>query len=454
MKKKICVIGLGYVGLAMSVLCSIIKSKKSYKYNVYGFEKKDINGERIINALNNRKLPFKVDDNKFKINLFKILKKKLFQYGFNKEEFSTADIIILSINFDVDLKNKKINFNNLKKIIKDIAKRINPKCHILVESTLPPGTTEMVIYPEIKKIFKKRKIPESKIRLSYSFERVTPGKNYLNSIKNMHRVLGSIDKTSEKEMSKFLRSILNKKTAKICILNNTTEAEACKILENTYRAVNIAFIEEWRNYSSLLGLNINKILEYIRLRPTHNNIMKPGISVGGYCLTKDPLFAEISLKKIFKKKIKFPLSDKAVKINAQMTKNVLSDINKFYKLSSFKNKNVAIFGAAYRQGVGDTRYSPSSFVYDYFKRLGAKITVIDPYLDFWKEKNVIVNKKYQPKINTHLAIFLAPHRQFNSMQMKFNYNCLVIDANNVFSEKKIKEIKNNYKNNYIIGRYN
>ena len=125
---------------------------------------------------------------------------------------------------------------------------------------------------------------------------------------------------------------MNVKTAKICRLNNTAEAETCKILENTYRALNIAFIEEWRNFSSILNLDLNKILDYIRLRPTHNNIMRPGVGVGGYCLTKDPLFAEISSKYIYKKKIKLPLSNEAVNINSITTKNVISNINKTFDL--------------------------------------------------------------------------------------------------------------------------
>ncbi len=169
---------------------------------------------------------------------------------------------------------------------------------------MPPGTTEKIVFPEIKKKFKKRGISLEKIKLSYSFERVTPGNNYLNSIKDMHRVYATTNKRHEKDVQFFFKNILNKKAAKICRLNSTTEAETCKILENTYRALNIAFIEEWRNFSSILKLDLNKILDYIRLRPTHNNIMRPGVGVGGYCLTKDPLFAEISSKHVFKKKNK------------------------------------------------------------------------------------------------------------------------------------------------------
>ena len=438
----------------MAILCSTTKKKRDYKYEVYGLEKKDKKGEKIVNALKNNLLPFEVDDKDFKRSFFKIIKKNHFNFGFNQKKLSYSDIIILSINFDINLNTKKINFNNLKEIVRDIASKIKPDSHIIIESTLPPGTTEKIIFPEIKKKFKKRGISSKKIKLSYSFERVTPGNNYLNSIKNMHRVYATMNKEHEKDIQLFLKDILNIKTAKICRLNNTTEAETCKILENTYRALNIAFIEEWRNFSSILNLDLNRILDYIRLRPTHSNIMRPGVGVGGYCLTKDPLFAEISSKYVFKKNIRLPLSNEAVKINSITTKNVILSINKVHNLKLYKNKKVMLFGASYRQGVGDTRFSPSSVIYDYFKKIGAKITVVDPYLDFWNEKKCKIIKKCVSKKDIALAIFLVPHKEFSLIKLNFKSSCFVIDVNNVFSEKKIKEIKKKYKKNYVIGKYN
>ena len=113
-----------------------------------------------------------------------------------------------------------------------------------------------------------------------------------------------------------------------------------------------------------------------------------------------------------------------------------------------------LFGASYRQGVGDTRFSPSSVIYDYFKKIGAKITVVDPYLDFWNEKKCKIIKKCVSKKDIALAIFLVPHKEFSLIKLNFKSSCFVIDVNNVFSEKKIKEIKKKYKKNYVIGKYN
>ena len=155
----------------------------------------------------------------------------------------------------------------------------------------------------------------------------------------MHRVYAGINKQSELKVKRFLKSINDLNNAKLCKLSNITEVETCKIIENTYRAMNIAFIEEWRNFSSLNDLNLNKILNFIRFRKTHNNIMRPGIGVGGYCLTKDPLMVKLHQKN-FKKLVKLPISQNIVRINQRMPKEVLSDIEKRLQ---FKIKRKCIF---------------------------------------------------------------------------------------------------------------
>ena len=107
-----------------------------------------------------------------------------------------------------------------------------------------------------------------------------------------------------------------------------------KVIENSFRAMNIAFIDEWMKYSNKIDLNINLILESIRKKPTHKNIMSPGIGVGGYCLTKDPGFGRVSSKYIFKNNVKFPLSELTQKINLNMAKTSIE----FIKKIKIKNK--------------------------------------------------------------------------------------------------------------------
>ena len=94
---------------------------------------------------------------------------------------------------------------------------------------------------------------------------------------------------SKKKCSNFLKTFINSKKYKLTEFNNLTECEASKILENSYRAINIAFIDEWTKFAPKLKIDLLKIINAIKLRPTHSNLMKPGIGVGGYCLTKTPI---------------------------------------------------------------------------------------------------------------------------------------------------------------------
>ena len=145
-----------------------------------------------------------------------------------------------------------------------------------------------------------------------------PGKNYFNSIVNINRCYSGINKLSEKKCEKFLKSFINTKDFPLYKLDKISECEASKILENSYRALNIAFIDEWTKYSNNIGINLNKILDGIKMRATHQNIMRPGLGVGGYCLTKDPEFAKISSDYIFRSKENFPLTSSSIKINKRM----------------------------------------------------------------------------------------------------------------------------------------
>lgn len=129
-----------------------------------------------------------------------------------------------------------------------------------------------------------------------------PGSHYLDSIVNYWRVYSGVTKESADRCMHFLQSVINTEEYPLTQLSSTTASETAKVLENSYRALNIAFMEEWGRFAEEIGINMFEIVEAIRKRPTHANIMKPGFGVGGYCLTKDPLFVKIGAEKFFGKK--------------------------------------------------------------------------------------------------------------------------------------------------------
>ena len=160
---------------------------------------------------------------------------------------------------------------------------------------------------------------------------------------------------SKKKCFNFLKTFINTKKYKLTEFNNLTECETSKILENSYRAINIAFIDEWTRVASKLDIDLLKIINAIKSRPTHSNIMKPGIGVGGYCLTKDPDFINYSLKNIYKSKYKFPIVNSSIKINKEMPKTSFE----YLKLKTELKGKILICGLTYKEDTSDTRNSPT-----------------------------------------------------------------------------------------------
>ena len=266
---------------------------------------------------------------------------------------------------------------------------------MLIESTIPPGMTEKILIPQIKKILKTRKIDFNDIYIAHSYERVMPGINYFNSIREYWRVYAGINNKSAKKCENFLKTFINTKKYQLTKLDNIRSSELSKILENTYRSVTISLMDEWTKFAKSINVDLFQVSEAIRKRSTHSNIRYPGLGVGGYCLTKDPKFAEVSAKKIFKlKNFSFPLSNYSVDINNKMPEFAF-DIIKDYFGNKLKNSSVLIMGISYLAEVSDTRYSPSEVLYNKLQQNVKNIILHDPYVSFWKEKILKFLKIFQ-----------------------------------------------------------
>ena len=168
--------------------------------------------------------------------------------------------------------------------------------------------TEKILIPEIKKdIGKLEKIDFNDIYIAHSYERVMPELTILIPLENIGEFMQELMINQQKKCEKFLSTFINTKNYQLTKLDNIRSSELSKILENTYRSVTISLMDEWTKFAKSINVDLFQVSEAIRKRRTHSNIRYPGLGVGGYCLTKDPKFAEISAKKIFKFK-KFFLS--------------------------------------------------------------------------------------------------------------------------------------------------
>ena len=454
--KKISIIGMGYVGTAMATLVASTKVKKKYKFFVTGVEKLNPKGKEIANSINQGKLPFEIGDKLFKNNFYYATKiKKNFLCSNSLESIKKSKIIIISINCDLKNKNDlNVDIDQFLKSISEIARYMDQNALMIVESTIPPGTCEKKIYPMINKIFKQRRLKRKKVLLAYTYERVMPGNNYLNSIKNYWRVLSGIDKESVYKCKRFLKEIINTKKYPLTELNNIRSCELGKILENSYRSVNIAFIEEWARFAEMINIDIYKVIESIRLRPTHSNIRHPGFGVGGYCLTKDPLFGEYSAKRIWKyKNLKFPFSNLSLSINENMPLVTLQKIKKIFK-NNLNNKKILIMGMSYKENVGDLRSSPSLFFLKKCIKKNIRLFWNDPFIKKLDNKKLIKIDNFNNFSKFDLVLFAVKHKEYNKIRFtkSSTKNTIIFDANYVLSKKQIEEINNNKIKFYSIGR--
>jgi nucleotide sugar dehydrogenase len=174
----------------------------------------------------------------------------------------------------------------------------------------------------------------------------------------------------------------------LTVLERPVESETCKIVENSYRATLLAFMDEWSRFAERHGVDITKVIQAIKVRPTHDNIMFPGPGIGGYCLPKDGGLGVWAYQHLmgFDDDI-FKITPLAIDINdtrslhaAELVRDALRNMGKIVAASK-----IVVLGASYREDVGDTRYSGSEALVRKLTEMGAEIGVHDPYVKHWWE---------------------------------------------------------------------
>jgi nucleotide sugar dehydrogenase len=275
----------------------------------------------------------------------------------------------------------------LEATMKTIGEKVPPNCLTLIETTVAPGTTEFVAWPIMKRAFTGRGIDTEPL-LAHSFERVMPGRQYVSSIRDFWRVCSGCNEQARRRVEKFLKEVLNTEEFPLTVMDRPIESETTKIVENSFRATILAFLDEWSLFAERNGVDLIKVVKAIKVRPTHSNIIFPGPGIGGYCLPKDGGLGYWAYKHIlgFDDDI-FKITTTAIDINdtrglhvATLTRDALRNVGR--KVS---DRAILLCGASYRQDVGDTRYSGSEVVVRKLTEMGAEMRVHDPYLEHWYE---------------------------------------------------------------------
>jgi len=217
-----------------------------------------------------------------------------------------------------------------------------------------------------------------------------PGREYVSSIRDFWRVCSGCNQQARQRVEKFLTEVLNTEQFPLTVMDRPMESETTKIVENSYRATILAFLNEWSLFAERNGVDLIKVIEAIKVRPTHSNIIFPGPGIGGYCLPKDGGLGYWAYKHIlgFEDGDEiFHITPTAIDINdtrglhvAELTRDALRNMGRY-----IAGSRVLICGASYRQDVGDTRYSGSEVVVRKLTEMGAEMHVHDPYVEHWYE---------------------------------------------------------------------
>jgi len=374
-----------------------------------------------IPLLNQGISPVKAEDPEVSPLIERCVKqKKTLIATYTYEVLALADVVVVDVQCDYikselgNVKNGDVDMAALEEAFEIIASKIQADTLVLIETTVAPGTTEQIAFPMMKKIFAKRGIASDPL-LAHSYERVMPGKQYVSSIRDFWRVCSGVNERAKQKVVKFLNEVINTKKFPLTVLDRPIESETAKIVENSYRATILAFMDEWSLFAERNGVDIIKVINAVKTRPTHSNLMFPGPGIGGYCLPKDGGLGVWAYKHIFGFEDDiFKITPKAIDINdmrpmhsAQLVRDALRNMN-----VPIAGADILILGASYREDVGDTRYSGSEMLVRKLAEMGAEIRVHDPYVDQWWEfKNQDV---YPPKGK---SVFFRNQKKLNDLQV-------------------------------------
>ena len=396
-REIVVVMGVGFVG---SVMAGVIadsanpETGRSEKF-VIGMQRPSTRSFWKIHYLNRGRAPVEAEDPEVAPLIARCVnEKKTLIATYTYDALGLADVVVVDVQCDYyketlgDVRQGRADIAALEQSLKVIGEKIRPECMVLIETTVPPGTTEYVAYPTVKKAFEKRGLSDVEPLLAHSFERVMPGKNYVASIRDFWRVCSGVNAESRRRVEKFLSEIINVADYPLTVLDRPIESETCKIVENSYRATILAFLDEWSLFAERNGVDLIKVVEAIKVRPTHSNIIFPGPGIGGYCLPKDGGLGFWSYHTLmgFEDDI-FKFTPAAIDANdtrgmraAQLTRDALREMGKIVAASK-----IALLGASYREDVGDTRYSGSEILVRKLTEMGGEVVVHDPYVKHWWE---------------------------------------------------------------------
>ena len=456
-RKIVTVQGMGFVGCVMAVVVADSENDKgeSYYY-VHGHQRISKRSFWKVPVINTGVPPVSSSDHEVP-ELFDrcVNQKKNFRATWHNIAYEVADVVVVDIQLDAtkpafgEAEKGYCDITHFRNGMRTLGQHIKPDCLILVETTVPPGTCDKIVKPIIEEEFVKRgiDIKENPALVAHSYERVMPGAKYVSSIRDFWRVFSGVNKKSKELAREFLSNVLNVENYPLTELDNTNSSEMSKVMENSYRATNIALTLEWARFAEKIGVDIFKVRDAIRMRKgTHDNLLRPSLGVGGYCLTKDPVLANWSMKDVFEIDDELSIAVNSVNVNDTMPTHTVDLIKE--EIPELRDVKITVLGVSYLEDVGDTRHSPSFTLVRLLRENWAEVVCHDMYVEFWAELETeeVYNDLDEVLKGAEVVIIAVGHTDYKTIEpaelvAKCGTKPLIIDCSNFLDDEKIKQYK-------------
>ncbi len=371
------VIGQGYVGLPLALAASKSVDK------VFGL---DTNLEKIAELLRGKSIIEDLSDDEIQVALNSGKYFPTSDYG----AIENSDVILICVPTPLS-RDRKPDLSILINAVKMVGKKLKKNSLVIVESTIQPTTCRKILIPLL---VSESRLKEEDFYFAYSPERIDPRNDKWKISNTPKLVSGNSEKSLTKAVSfyeSFIQPIIKCETLEI--------AETAKLLENSFRLVNISFINEIADFCSKIGVDINQVIDAAATKPYGFMPFYPGLGAGGHCIPVDPIYLQESAREV-NSSIKF--IELAEKINDERANHFIDLASK--QLGSLNKKKVLVIGVSYKPNLADIRETPVEALIVGLREKGAHVSWHDDLVKEWNsEKSVVLSKDFD------LAIIATPH---------------------------------------------
>lgn len=436
-KTKVAVIGMGYVGIPAAALIADVDG-----FEVVGIQRHSERSGWKIDALNKGKCPILNEPDLPGLIKRVVLEKKTFHVTDDTDVLKDMDYILIDVQTPTDKETHEPLYRSLREVSAIVGKKMKDGVVVAVESTVAPGTTEFIVKPILEENSGK-KVGED-FHLVFAYERVMVGR-LINNIVNYPRIIGGITEECTQKGLWLYKHIVKEELIPV----NATTAEVAKVVENTYRDVQIAFANEVALACESMNVNFNDVRRCVNSLPFNSNAYRdlhlPGAGVGGHCLPKDPWLLKYGVDTYGKGKVPFDVIIKARMRNDMMPSHMLNLVKEATKKAGidFSKAKIAVLGASFIENSEDTRNSPTVDFIELLEKEGVHWKIHDPLVRP-REFPYPVSKDLDEIVkDSSVVVLFVKHQEYYKIEPKWlkdkMAHAIIIDGRDVFNLQEFRQ---------------